>query len=220
LTLADLVTNRTMSPEMAATLAVAAEERRSLLFVAIPRMAGKTTTMQAVLQHAPPGTPVHQLSRARGPALGIPTNPDGGYLVMSEISTVGFDDYLWGRDVRYVFEHLAGGKFSLVTALHAGSLEEAFAIIARDNAVPDAHTARLDLMVYIRSLGEWSQPDRRAVAAIYEIEGVENGHPEGRLLHSWSADDDQFQVEQPPLRVGTLARNYERHLTTFQAASR
>ena len=43
LTLADLVTNRTMSPEMAATLAAAAEERRSLLAVAIPRGAGKST---------------------------------------------------------------------------------------------------------------------------------------------------------------------------------
>ena len=86
LTLANLIANRTLSPEMAATLAAAAEERHSILFVTIPRMAGKSTLMQAVLQHAPAGTSFHRLSTAEGPDLGIPASGDGGYLVVSEIS--------------------------------------------------------------------------------------------------------------------------------------
>src|SRR5512140_3867141 len=109
LTLADLIQNRTMSPEMAATLATAAEERRSLLAVAIPRMAGKSTTLNAFLQYVPHGTPVHQLSRDAGPGLGIPTGPDNGFLLMSEISDVGFPEYLWGSEVRQVFEALGQG---------------------------------------------------------------------------------------------------------------
>jgi len=114
LTLTGLVGNRTMSAEMAATLAVAAEERRSLLFVAVPRMAGKSTTMLATLQHVPPGTPIHLLSRAKGPRLGIPSNPDGGYLLASEIADTAFDDYLWGDEVRTMFAALKHDDFSVV----------------------------------------------------------------------------------------------------------
>jgi type IV secretory pathway ATPase VirB11/archaellum biosynthesis ATPase len=217
LTLTDLVGNRTMSPEMAATLAVAAEERRSLLFVAIPRMAGKSTTMRATLEHVPAGTPIHLLSRGKGPRLGIPSTPDGGYLLASEIADTGFDDYLWGDEARTMFAALQDDNFSLVTALHAGSLEEAFRVITRLNNVPDAHAARLDLVIYIRSVGDWRQPVRRAVAAMYEIHGVANGRPDGRLLHRWSEPDDRFEVKDEPRRIGGIAGSYEKHLAAFMA---
>lgn len=215
LSLLDLVRNRTMSAEMAATLAVAAEERRSLLFVAIPRMAGKSTTMRATLQYAPRGTAFHQLTRDAGPSLGIPSLPDSGYLVLSEISGAGFSDYLWGEDVRVTFGSLAVGGFSLATALHAGSVEEAFEVIARQNRVPDEHAARIDLMVYIRSIGHWAQPVRRAVAEVYEINGVEDGLPAARLLHRWDEAADSFEVVQPPLRIGTVAARFDQRRAEF-----
>jgi hypothetical protein len=218
LTLADLVANRTMSVEMAATLAVAAEERRSMLFVAIPRMAGKSTTMHAALQYATPATPFHQLSRAAGPGLAIPAAPTGGYLVMSEISDVGFDDYLWGEDVRRVFATLAGGAFSLATALHAGGIDEAFKVICGDNGVPDEHAARIDLLVYIRSLGRWDRPVRRAVEAVYEIQGVLNGRPQAVALHRWAQAEDQFETLDAPRRLGTEVDSYERYVEEFAGA--
>jgi hypothetical protein len=218
ISLADLVANRTMSPEMAATLAVAAEERRSMLFVAIPRLAGKTTTMRAALEHAPASTPFHHLSRSAGPSLGIPDASDGGYLVMSEISPVGFDDYLWGPEVQLVFERLAEGKFALATALHAGSFEEAMAVITHENGVPPERAASIDLVVYIRSIGEWSSPSRRAVATIHEVDGVAGGAVRGRLLHSWSEHGDRFSVEQAPRQVGSIVGSYETHLAAFRAA--
>jgi hypothetical protein len=219
LTLVDLVQNRTMSPEIAATLAVAAEERRSLLFVAIPRMAGKSTTMQATLQYAPRGTAFHQLTRAAGPSLGIPASPDSGYLVLSEISGAGFADYLWGDDVRQAFESLAAGGFSLATALHAGSVEEAFDVITRQNRVPDEHAARIDLMVYIRSIGHWAQPVRRAVAGVYEVNGVEDGQPAARLLHRWDEAADRFEVVLPPLRIGSETATFDQRRAEFSQAA-
>ncbi|TAK79863.1 MAG: hypothetical protein EPO16_01180, partial [Dehalococcoidia bacterium] len=109
LTLANLVANRTLSPEMAATVAAAAEARLSMLFVAIPRWAGKSTLMQAALQHVPADTPLHQLSAAVEPDLGIPAARDGGYLVVSEVSPAGFAEYLWDADVRRVFAALGRG---------------------------------------------------------------------------------------------------------------
>jgi hypothetical protein len=220
LTLADLVRNRTMSPEMAATLATAAEERRSLLSVAIPRMAGKSTVTRAALPYAPPGTPMHQLSEADGPGLGIPAAPDGGYLLMSEISQAPMAAYLWGEPVRTVFRALAGGGFSLATALHAGGLEEAFAVITAENGVPDEHAAYLDLMLYIRSLGDWRSPSRRAVAAIYEIENVVRGKPQARLLHRWDEAHDRFELVEQPRRIGGAGDALECHTRHFQKVSR
>ncbi len=202
LTLANLVANRTLSPEMAATLAAAAEERRSMLFVAIPRMAGKSTVMQAVLQYAPAGTPFHYLSSAIDPGLGIPASGDGGYLVLSEVSPAGFVDYFWEGDVRRVFAALERG-FSLATALHAGSVDEAFEVLTRENGVPAGQAARLDVVVYIRSIGDdWSHPERRVVAAIAETEGVLAGRPQARLLHRWSEPDDRFEVVEEAHRIG------------------
>ncbi len=205
ITLTDLVANRTISAEMGATLAAAAEERRSLLFVAIPRMAGKSTVMQAVLQYVPAGTPLHHVSTAAGHGLGIPARGDGGYLVVAEISPAGFADYLWDADARTVFAALDRG-FSVVTALHAGGVEEAFEVLTEQNRVPEAQAARIDFVVYIRSIGPWSRPSRRVVAAIVEADGV---HAAGaRLLHRWSEPDDRFEVVEASERLdsSTVAR--------------
>ena len=96
LSLDDLVRNGTMSPEIAATLATAGAERRSFLCVAIPRQAGKSTVMRAILVEAPAGTPMHTLSSEAGPGLGIPAAADNGYLIVAEVSPAGFYEYLWG----------------------------------------------------------------------------------------------------------------------------
>jgi type IV secretory pathway ATPase VirB11/archaellum biosynthesis ATPase len=214
-TLADLVANGTMSPSIAATLATAAEEKRSMLVAAIPRLAGKTTTLMAALAYAPPGTALHTLSRDAGPSLGIPAAADGGYLFMAEISAVGFPEYLWGADVRSVFGRIAEGGFALATSLHAGSLDEAFDIICNQNNVPGEHAAVFDLFVYIRSLGPWQEPTRRVVAEVHELEGVSDGRPAARLLHRWEEGADRFEDVEAPRIVGTASGARERHLATL-----
>lgn len=201
LTLSDLVANRTMSPEMAATLACAAAERRSMLFVAIPRMAGKSTVMRAALQHVPAGTPIHALARSSGPQLGIPQQADGGYLTMSEIAHGGyFDDYLSGGEVQTVFAALERG-FSLATALHAPGIEEAFEVI-RQHGVPDPEAGHIELVTYIRSFGHWSNPERRVVEKIWEVDGVPAGNVQSRLLHRWVEADDGFEPVDEAARIG------------------
>lgn len=208
--LADLVWNRTMSPEVAATLAAAAGERLALLVFARPRLAGKTTTMLAALDHAPEGTPVHELSTEK-PGLGIPDPPDGGYLVMHEIAQAPMPHYLWGEPVRRVFEALRGGGFSLATVLHADGIEEAFSIIIEQNEVPVADAALLDYAVHIRSLGpDWREPTRRVVAGLYEVTGAGDGAVAASPLHRWDEGGDRFEVVGEPSllahRAGLLAR--------------
>ena len=196
-----------MSPEMAGVLATAAAERRSMLFVAAPRMAGKTTTMDATLEHRPSGTPVHRLARSAGADLGIPQARGSGYLRMAEIAPTSFDDYLWGDEVRRVFAALDRG-YSLVTALHADSLEEALAVLDA-NGVPPEQQSRLDLVCVIRVIGHWEAPSRRAVAALHEIERVERGEARSRLLHRWDQAVDRFEVVDAPVRIGSLARDVD-----------
>lgn len=211
LTLASLVRNRTLSPEMAATLAAAAEERRSLLFVAIPQMAGKSTLMQTVLEYTPAETPMHHLSCAVDPTLGIPPTGDGGYLIVGEVSPAGYANYFWDEDVRQVFASLDRG-FSMATALHAGSVNEACDVLTRENGVPATEAARLDVVVYLRMLGDdWSNPTRRVAAAIAETDGVRPR--QARVLHRWSEADDCFEVGEPSERIA--AATIERYLRVF-----
>lgn len=198
--LADLVHNGTMSPEIAATLAVAAAERRSLLVIAVPRGAGKTTLLRAALAHRPRGTPLHALQRNDDGRLGIPCRRDGGYLFLNEIADTGFLDYFWGDEVRRVFARLDG--FSLATALHAPGVDAAFEVVGGWNEVPDEHASRIDLAVYIEVGGTGRAP-RRRVAEVREIDAVRDRRPLGRTLHRWLADGDRFEVEDAPALIGS-----------------
>ena len=220
LALADLVANRTMSPGMAATLATAAEERRSTLAVAIPRGAGKSTVTQATLAHTPRGTPFHQLSEEHGPQLGIPATADGGYLLMSEVSQAPMLDYLWGEPVRHVFASLHAHDFALATALHAPGLEEAIEVICGQNGVPSAHASCLDLVFYLRSLGDdWRNPERRVLESLYELDRVERGRPHARLLHRWLEDQDRFEEVDAAEFIGRTSGAFASHLDAFRAGA-
>lgn len=211
----DLVRNHTLSPDMAATLSIAVRQRRGLLVAAIPRLAGKTTTMHAALAEA--DAPVHVLSSAL-PSLGIPAAPDGGYLVLSEIARAPFAEYLWGAPVRTAFEVARRDGFPIAAALHAGGVEEAFDIVTRGNQVPDEDAARLELMVYIRTLGrDWTAPERRVVAEMYEVLGVVGGRPDVRLLYHWDEARDRFELDAGVSGGRASAGDFEVALQRFEA---
>jgi hypothetical protein len=198
-----LVRNRTMSPAIAALFEAVALERRSFLTVAVPRMAGKSTVIAAVLERVPVGTPVHVLERHPRDVEALAGRAASGYLVVPEIAPYeAAPGYIWGQDVRRVFALLDEG-YSLATALHAPSLDEAFAEICEANGVSDAHAAHLQMMINIRSLGPWSRPRRRVVAEVHEVLGVTRGRPEGRLLHRWVEAEDRFETVNVPERVGS-----------------
>lgn len=214
LSLTDLVTNRTMSPAMAALLAAAAQDRRSLLMVAIPRMAGKSTVMDAVLEHRAPNVPIYSLGTRHGDTLGIPeTSEPAGYLTLSEIAEHPVtDSYLWGAPVRQIFAAARTGGHAIATALHADGIDSAFTVIA-NNEVTDEQASQIDLVAYIRSIGHWETPTRRAIEALYEVDRVEAGRPVARLIHRWDEPTDTFQAVAEPTLVSPAL--YQRHLAQF-----
>jgi hypothetical protein len=202
LTLADLVANGTMSPEIAATLRATARGRHSFLVVAVPRLAGKSTVMAAMLECAPPGAPVKAVGDDGVDIDALAVASAGGYLVVPEISEYPVSaGYIWGAPVRRVFARI-GDEVALAAALHAPGAAEAMEVVCRGNRVPDEQAAHIALIVYIRSLGtDWRRPTGRRIATVNEIVAVRDGRPETRLLHRWDERADRFETLAQPLRI-------------------
>ena len=189
--LADQVANGTMSREIADVLRETAQAHRSFIVMAVPRLAGKTTTMRAML--AEQSTPVVSLGYDGDLVDPLVAKAKGGYLVVPEISRGAWSaGYVWGDPVRRAFNGITQGT-ALATALHAPDPDEAFAIICHGCGVPDAHAARISLVVYLRSLGEWEHATRRVVSSVHEIRGVKNGKPDAKLLFRWNEKIDRFE---------------------------
>lgn len=194
LSLDELVENRTLSASMARTLRELVTASRSFVVTAIPRLAGKTTLMNAILGERQPGVAARVATGATTELRGMIRAPERGYLVIPEISDAPVPGYLWGAPVRRVFAALDVG-FSLATALHSGGTQEAFDVICRGNGVPDEDASRVRYVVYVRSLGDdWRAPTRRVVASIDEILGVRNGTARTLRLHEWDETTDRFDA--------------------------
>ncbi|HEY8731494.1 MAG TPA: hypothetical protein VIN69_05895 [Candidatus Limnocylindria bacterium] len=189
--LADQVANGTMSEEIAQVLRETARDHKSFIVMAVPRLAGKTTTMRAML--AEQSKPVVALGYDGEAVDPLVERAKGGYLIVPEISRGAWSaGYVWGDPVRRAFNGITQGT-ALATALHAPDPTEAFAIICGGCGVPDAHAARISLVVYLRSLGEWENPTRRVVSTVHEIRGVKNGTPDAKLLFCWDERTDRFE---------------------------
>jgi Flp pilus assembly CpaF family ATPase len=202
LTLADLVANGTMSSEIAATLRATATGRHSFIVCAIPRLAGKSTVMAAMLAERPKGTPLRTVGDDGVDIDTLAAASKGGYLVVPEISEYAVTaGYIWGAAVRRVFARI-GDDVALAAALHASGADEAIEIVCRGNGVPDEQAARVALVVYIRSLGrDWRRPTGRRIATVHEIAAVRDGRRETRLLHRWDERADRFETLAQPRRV-------------------
>jgi hypothetical protein len=202
LTLADLVANGTMSSEIAATLRATATGRHSFIVCAIPRLAGKSTVMAAMLAERPKGTPLRTVGDDGVDIDTLAAASKGGYLVVPEISEYAVTaGYIWGAPVRHVFARI-GDDVALAAALHASGADEAMEIVCRGNGVPDEQAARVALVVYIRSLGrDWRRPTGRRIATVHEIAAVRDGRRETRLLHRWDERADRFETLAQPRRV-------------------
>ena len=188
--LADQVANGTMSQEIADLLAETTRAHRSFIVMAVPRLAGKTTTMRAMLVEQ--DKPVRTLGYDGDAVDPLIAEGKGGYLVVPEISRGAWSKgYVWGDPVRRAFGGITQGT-ALATALHAPDPDEAFAIICHGCGVPDAHAARISIVVYLRSLGEWEAPTRRVVSTVHEIRGVKAGKPDATLLFRWDEATDRF----------------------------
>jgi hypothetical protein len=182
-----------MSSDIAATLADTVAQRRSFVVTAVPRLAGKTTVMRAMLGELPRNAPIRAVGIDGDDIDDLVAQSRGGYIVIPEIAEGPWaPGYIRGAPVRRIFHAI--GAASLATALHAPDPDTTFAVICGANRVPDDDAAKISLVVYLRSLGgDWRAPRRRVVATVHAIDGVRGGRPRARLLHHWNEQRDRFE---------------------------
>jgi type IV secretory pathway ATPase VirB11/archaellum biosynthesis ATPase len=181
-----------MSADIAARLRAVARERRSFIVVAVPRLAGKSTVLKAILAQRPKSSPVTTLAEDGERIDQLVRESAGGYLVIPEITqSAAMLGYIWGADVRRIFKSVKDGV-ALAATLHADGPEDAFAQICAGCGVPDADASIISLAVGLRSIGRWEEPTRRVVASVHEIGGVVGGRPNGRLIYRWDEARDAF----------------------------
>jgi len=218
-TILDLIGNGTLSARMAATLWAAMDKGLSMVVVAVPRFAGKTTTTNGILSLLHPDVPVHRLSGDEAEMDRLKEAATGGYLVVGEFSQAPVSHYIWGAPVRRVFDTLTAG-YSLATALHAPGLEEAFDVICQANGITDQQASRIDLMLYIRRFGDDLDNFWRRLAEVHEIDHVERGKPHGRLLYRWVEEEDRFEAVEQARFLQGQANEVERRAALLEELAR
>ena len=190
--LEDLVANRTMNGEVATALRDAARARRSFVVLAVPRLAGKSTVLSAMLAERPRTAPVRTLGADTDDIGDLLVGASNGYIVVPEITpSAAMPGYIWGAPVRRVFTAI-GARTALAATLHAEGPEDAFAQICRGCGVPDGDAEKVSLAVSLRSLGTWERPTRRVVASVHEVTGVRAGRPALRELFRWNEAEDRY----------------------------
>ena len=181
-----------MSPDIAKTLREIARGRRSFIVFALPRLAGKTTVLRAILSERPTSTPIATVAEDGQEVEQLLKKSAGGYLVIPEIAKgAAMPGYIWGADVRGIFKTVTD-DVSLAATLHADGPEDAFAQICEGCGVPDAEAAKIRYAVHLRSIGRWEEPTRRVVQSVNAIEGVRGGKPQLKPLHRWDEQNDRF----------------------------
>jgi hypothetical protein len=171
-----------MPAEVAALLRRTARERRSFLVMAVPRLAGKSTVKQAILDERPPGTPVRTIGVDGDDVDELVAGARDGYVDIPEIAEGPWGPgYIRGEPLRQILRAV-GPNVSVAAALHAPDPESAFEFLTAEG-VRAADIAKISLVVYLRSFGDWRAPTRRIVETVHSVEGLDRGRPKVRLAY-------------------------------------
>jgi hypothetical protein len=211
----ELIRAGTLDAELAATLWLLVEGRVPLIVGALPRLAGKTTLLEALLVFLPPGTRTVELEGAmetfdwlpQAPELGWrrrptpfrrapspPVRPDDTVLLIPELSD-HLPSYTWGAEARIALRAAAIG-YGLAATIHADSLDDVFDQLRRPPvSLGEDELSRLGIVLILRPVGDGL---RRVVAAHYIRPTVrdEHGHIQRlgpAVLATWDQDHDRFE---------------------------
>lgn len=195
-----------MSADIAQTLREIARGKRSFIVVAVPRLAGKSTVLHAILAERPRSTPVVTVAEDGDVIDDLVKKSAGGYLVIPEITqSAAMPGYIWGADVRRIFK-TTKDHTAIAATLHADGPDDAFAQICDGSRVPDSDASKIAFAVALRSIGPWEEPTRRVVASVHAIDGVERGRPKARLLYRWDEARDEFVTAARDAGTGRAGR--------------
>jgi hypothetical protein len=140
----EIVGSGTIDARLMATLWAVVGRRRGVMLASEPPMAGKTTTLSALVDFLPAGT-VGVFLRGWWEDFDWldEVGPDRGYLLVNEMSD-HLPIYVWGRNARAALV-LAGRGYGLGATMHADSLPEALGQLRGDLGATDEDLAGLTI---------------------------------------------------------------------------
>jgi hypothetical protein len=142
----EIVGSGSLDARLMATLWVVVERRRSVMLASEAPMAGKTTTLSALVDFLPDDTVGVFLRGWRSDESWTEEiGPERGYLLVNEMSD-HLPIYVWGRNARLALQ-LAGRGYGLGATMHADSLEEATTLLRDELGATDADLGALTVFL-------------------------------------------------------------------------
>ncbi|MDQ3881499.1 MAG: hypothetical protein M3295_10565 [Chloroflexota bacterium] len=144
MSIVEIVRSGSLDARLAATLWAVMARRGSVMLAAEAPMAGKTTTLSALVDLLPAGT-VGVFLRGWAEDFGWVGRygPDRTYLLVNEMSD-HLPIYLWGRPARRALGLVARG-YGMGATMHADSVAEAVAVFRDELRATDREIAALDV---------------------------------------------------------------------------
>jgi hypothetical protein len=140
----EILGSGSLDPRLMATLWAVTSRRRSVMLASEAPMAGKTTTLSALVDFLPPGTVGVFLRGWRGDFDWTDEiGPERGYMLVNEMSD-HLPIYVWGRNARGALE-MAGRGYGMGATMHADSLDEAIGLLRHQLGATDADLAGLSI---------------------------------------------------------------------------
>jgi hypothetical protein len=170
LTLDDLVANDTVSAAGADVLRSIGARGESFLVHSLPRNAGKSTVMEAVLGAS---------TAARRDFLGTPEEtaaltaaPAEGYVVVAEMGHRGRPGYLAGDEITRAFD-LARHGFALASSLHADTVDQVVEVLGANGVTPAELSAAVRYLIKVQPLGDPFDPATvRIIEFVHRVDGA------------------------------------------------
>jgi hypothetical protein len=136
----EIVESGSLDARLMATLWAVTSRRRSVMLASEAPMAGKTTTLSALVDFLPAGTVGVFLRGWTGDFDWTDEiGPERGYLLINEMSD-HLPIYVWGRNARGALQ-LAGRGYGMGATMHADSLPEALDLLRGELGAADADLA-------------------------------------------------------------------------------
>jgi hypothetical protein len=140
----EIVGSGSLDARLMSTLWAVTSRRGSVMLGSEAPMAGKTTTLSALVDFLPRGTVGVFLRGWRGDFEWTDEiGPERGYLLVNEMSD-HLPIYVWGRNARGALE-LAGRGYGMGATMHADSLDEATALLQGQLGATDADLGGLTI---------------------------------------------------------------------------
>src|SRR5438045_2507453 len=166
LSVIQLIEARSFDTQAMALLWALLARRASIIVGAEPPMAGKTTTLTALLDFLPPATRkiyLHGLYETFEFTSDPAVQPRQSYLLANEMSD-HLAIYFWGARVAKLFSLLPQG-YAFGSTMHAETVDDVLAVLqAPPLNVPDHLLGGLNLVANLQLVEGFSRPTRRRPA--------------------------------------------------------